>query len=97
MCLCGVFAADAASLPPGVRRATAAFFDDQQRWVAETFAEAGLPAAQARGAAQAFLAALEGALLLARAGAPGAGEAPGSHPGDGVVPGVTATMLDALL
>ena len=30
MCLCGVFAADAASLPPGVRRATAAFFDDQR-------------------------------------------------------------------
>jgi TetR/AcrR family transcriptional repressor of nem operon len=96
MCLCGVFAADAASLPPGVRRATVAFFDDQQRWVAAAFAEAGLPAARARGAAQAFLAALEGALLLARAGAPG-GEAPSSRPGDGVVPEVTATMLDALL
>jgi TetR/AcrR family transcriptional repressor of nem operon len=97
MCLCGVFAADAASLPPEVRRATAAFFDDQQRWVAAAFAEAGLPAARARGAAQAFLAALEGALLLARAGAPEAGEAPGSQPGDGVVLGVAATMLDALL
>ena len=97
MCLCGVFAADAASLPPEVRRATAAFFDDQQRWVAAAFAEAGLPAARARGAAQAFLAALEGALLLARAGAPGAGEAPGAPPGDGVVLGVANTMLDALL
>ena len=43
MCLCGVFAADAASLPPGVRRATAAFFDDQQRWVAAAFAEAACP------------------------------------------------------
>jgi TetR/AcrR family transcriptional repressor of nem operon len=97
MCLCGVFAADAASLPPEVRRATAAFFDDQQRWVAAVFAEAGLPAARARGAAQAFLAALEGALLLARAGAPRADQAPGSRPGDGVVLGVAATMLDALL
>jgi len=97
MCLCGVFAADAASLPPEVRRATAGFFDDQQRWVAAAFAEAGLPAARARGAAQAFLAALEGALLLARAGAPGAGEAASSRPGDGIVPGVAATMLDALL
>jgi TetR/AcrR family transcriptional repressor of nem operon len=99
MCLCGVFAADAASLPPEVRQATAAFFDDQQRWVAAAFAEAGQPAAQARAAAQAFLAALEGALLLARAGAPGAGAAPGSPPGDGdgVVLGVAATMLDALL
>ena len=98
MCLCGVFAADAASLPPEVRGATAAFFDDQQRWVAAVFAEAGLPAARARGASQAFLAALEGALLLARASAPGAAdEAPGSHPGDGVVLGVAATMLDALL
>ena len=47
MCLCGVFAADAASLPPEVRRATAAFFDDQQRWVAAAFAEGGLPAARA--------------------------------------------------
>jgi len=47
--------------------------------------------------AQAFLAALEGALLLARAGAPGAGEAASSRPGDGIVPGVAATMLDALL
>jgi TetR/AcrR family transcriptional repressor of nem operon len=92
------FAADAASLPPEVRGATAAFFDDQQRWVAAVFAEAGLPAARARGAAQAFLAALEGALLLARASAPGAAdEAPGSHPGDGVVLGVAVTMLDALL
>jgi len=97
MCLCGVFAADAASMPPEVRRATAAFFDDQQRWVAGAFAEAGLPAARARGAAQAFLAALEGALLLARASVPGAGEAPGSPPGDGVVLSVAATMLDALL
>src|SRR5208337_3885454 len=71
MCLCGVFAADAASLPP----------------------------ARARSAAQAFLAALEGALLLARAGATAADQAPapGSGPGDGVVPEVTATMLDALL
>ena len=90
-------AADAASLPPEVRRATAAFFDDQQRWVAAACAEAGLPAARARGAAQAFLAALEGALLLARADAPGPGEAPGSRPGGSVVPLVTATMLDALL
>ena len=97
MCLCGVFAADAASLPPGVRSATAAFFEDQQRWVAAAFAEAGLPAARARGAAQAFLAALEGALLLARAGAPGPGEAPSSRPGDSVVLLVAATMLDALL
>ena len=97
MCLCGVFAADAASLPPGAQHAVAAFFDDQERWVAAAFAEAGLPAARAHGAAQAFLAALEGALLLARAGTPGPGEAPGSRPGDSVVLLVTATMLDALL
>ena len=85
MCLCGVFAADAASLPPAVRRAVAAFFDDQQRWVAAAFAEAGLPAARASGAARAFLAALEGALLLARAGATAAGEAPAPVPAPGTV------------
>ncbi len=65
--------------------------------MAAAFAEAGLPAARAAGAAQAFLAALEGALLLARASAPGVDEAPSSHPADGVVLGVTTTMLDALL
>jgi TetR/AcrR family transcriptional repressor of nem operon len=103
MCLCGVFAADAASLPPAARRATAAFFADQQRWVASAFLGTGLPPARAERAAQAFLAGLEGALLLARARR-GAATAEGtadasadSRRGEDVVPAVAATLLDALL
>lgn len=101
MCLCGVFAADAASLPPAARRATAAFFVDQQHWVASTLLGAGVPPARADRAAQAFLAALEGALLLARAerGATtaGAAGAPTDDSSDDIVPAVAATLLDALL
>lgn len=89
MCLCGVFAADAASLPDTARRATEAFFEDQRRWVADAFRAAGLPADQSRRAAHAYLAALEGALLLARTTA-------GGSAGAGVAD-VAATLLDALL
>lgn len=103
MCLCGVFAADAASLPAGAQQATAAFFDDQLRWVAGLFRTAGRPPARARATAQAYLAALEGALLLARAGAqiPRPPERDGlpqqpDRP-DAVVLTVSRTLLDALL
>jgi TetR/AcrR family transcriptional repressor of nem operon len=97
ICLCAVFAADTASLPPVVRHATAAFFDDQQRWLAATFAQAGVAATRAAAAARTYLAALEGALLLARAGA-----AP-DHPSARVpaaaqtIPSVAETLLDALI
>lgn len=94
LCLCGVFAADAESLPAPVRQATAEFFADQQRWVAGVLAEAGLPASRTGAAAQAYLAALEGALLLARAHGQ-----PGSAAGldRDVVRSVGATLLDALV
>ncbi|NIL44116.1 TetR/AcrR family transcriptional regulator [Salinispora arenicola] len=94
LCLCGVFAADAESLPAPARQATAEFFADQQRWVAGVLAEAGLPASRTGAAAQAYLAALEGALLLARAHGQ-----PGSAAGldRDVVRSVAATLLDALV
>ena len=94
LCLCAVFAADAESLPVQVRRATAAFFTDQQRWVAGVFAAAGLPATRTSATAQAYLAALEGALLLARAR--GQQDGAGGQDPD-VVRSVAATLLDALL
>lgn len=98
MCLCGVFAVDAASLPPGARRATAAFFDDQLQWVAAAFTDAGLRPAAAGRAAQAFLAALEGALLLSRASNGAVEGIPSAAPTQqGIVPSVAATLLDALL
>lgn len=94
LCLCGVFAVDAESLPSQVRQATAAFFTDQRRWLAGTFAEAGLPGARAGAAAEAYLAALEGALLLARAHGWPDGAAGRDRD---VVRSVAATLLDALL
>lgn len=94
ICLCGVFAVDAESLPAEVRRATDGFFDDQRRWVAGVLAEAGVPATRTGSAAEAYLAALEGALLLARAhGQPQ--DAPG--PERDVIRSVAATLVDALL
>ena len=94
MCLCGVLAADAASLPPEVRQATSAFFVDQEHWVSTTFVQAGLRPDAAGRAATAFLAALEGALLLSRADAPVSRP---RSPARGRVPGVAQTLLDALL
>lgn len=94
ICLCGVFAVDAESLPVQVRQATDGFFADQRRWVAGVLAEAGVPAARAGAAAEAYLAALEGALLLARAHGQPDGTA-GQDPG--VVRSVAATLVNALL
>jgi TetR/AcrR family transcriptional repressor of nem operon len=90
MCLCGVFAADASSLPPAARAGTDAFFADQRRWVAGVLRGAGVPAPRARRSAEAYLAGLEGALLLARAAAD-------PQAGLGTVERVSATLLDALL
>jgi TetR/AcrR family transcriptional regulator, transcriptional repressor for nem operon len=94
ICLCGVFAVDAESLPEPVRQATDAFFADQRRWVAGVLLEAGVPATRTGAAAEAYLAALEGALLLARAhGQPGGV----AEPDRDVVRSVAATLVDALL
>jgi TetR/AcrR family transcriptional regulator, transcriptional repressor for nem operon len=89
MCLCGVFALDAAGLSASTRQATAAFFGDQQQWVAGVFADAGLTHAAAARAAGGYLAALEGALLLARA-------TRAEHTVFGVTD-IAATLVDALL
>ncbi|MFD9705933.1 TetR/AcrR family transcriptional regulator [Lentzea sp. NPDC059081] len=94
ICLCGVFAVDAESLPAPVRQATDAFFDDQRRWVAGVLIEAGVPASKAGAAAEAYLAALEGALLLSRAHGQPEGTA---EPDRDVVRSVAATLVDALL
>lgn len=100
MCLCGVFAADAASLPEPARAATAAFFVDQQRWVTDAFRAAGLATDRAGRAAHAYLAALEGALLLARTSrAPAAAAPPTARPAQqataAVVAGSTTRLASA--
>lgn len=70
MCLCGMLAAEVATLPPGIQDRVRTFFDVNERWLSEVF-ELGLGEAaqgeqQAREAARLFLSALEGSMLVAR-------------------------------
>ncbi len=71
MCLCGMLAAEYHTLPPPMRDAVVQFFDDNEAWLA-TLLEAGRSAEtltfddSARQAAQMIIAALEGAMLVAR-------------------------------
>ena len=71
MCLCGVLAAEAETLPAAMRRAVVAFFDANEAWLANVLAcgrEAGTLALDRSPAetARALVGALEGALLVAR-------------------------------
>ncbi len=72
LCLCGVLAADNATLPKAVRREVQGFFDDQTDWLTSILAEGTDVTAQLEGcesprqAAELFLAAIEGAMLTHR-------------------------------
>jgi TetR/AcrR family transcriptional repressor of nem operon len=72
MCLHGMLASDSATLPPPVREEMRGFFADQEAWLARVIGE-GRVAGEFRfegkplAAAEALLAGLEGAMLLARA------------------------------
>lgn len=66
MCLCGMLAAEYATLPAGVQDEVRAFFDDQREWLMGTFGGERRSRAEARRLADAFLAGLEGALLVSR-------------------------------
>lgn len=90
MCLCGMFAADAASLPKDVRELVEAFFVDQRMFIAEILTSGGIPGSKAKRRAEALLAGLEGALLLARA-------ASGSPEVSRSVGRVAETLIDGLL
>ena len=72
MCLCGMLASDASTLPDPLKRQVSAFFDENVTWLASTLdlgrrtgelAFDGDPAARAK----LLLAAMQGALLVARA------------------------------
>jgi TetR/AcrR family transcriptional repressor of nem operon len=71
MCLCGMLAAEYATLPPAMQRALRAFFDGNESWVAGVL-ERGRAAGEldfegpARDAARHCVSTLEGAMLLAR-------------------------------
>lgn len=66
MCLCGMLAAEYATLPPLVQEQVRGFFDDQRGWLTTTFRRAGHPRSVAVRRGEALLAGLEGALLVSR-------------------------------
>jgi TetR/AcrR family transcriptional repressor of nem operon len=71
MCLCGMLAADYATLPPGMRTGVITFFDQNQAWlerVLEQGREAGSLQYDSSAATQAqlIIGTLEGAMLVAR-------------------------------
>ena len=71
VCLCGMLASESSSLPDEVRIETEQFFADQQSWLASTIREGvddGVinAAVEPAVAAQTFLSALEGAMIMAR-------------------------------
>jgi len=71
MCLCGMLAADYATLPDPMRTHVVRFFDDNERWLARVL-EDGRAAGtlrfhgSARDVARTLIAGLEGAMLVAR-------------------------------
>ena len=71
MCLCGMLAADYATLPDPMRARVVRFFDDNERWLARVL-EAGRAdgalrfQGSPRDVARTLLAGLEGAMLVAR-------------------------------
>ncbi|NVK15361.1 MAG: TetR/AcrR family transcriptional regulator [Rhodobacteraceae bacterium] len=67
MCLCGVFGAEIADLPPPVASATRAFFERNLEWLQQVHNRQGLAPDAAEQAAAHMIAALEGAMILARA------------------------------
>jgi TetR/AcrR family transcriptional repressor of nem operon len=67
MCLCGMLAAEYATLPPLVQEQVRAFFTDQRTWLTRVLGGDGRSRAEARRRADAVLAGLEGALLVSRA------------------------------
>ncbi|KIC24985.1 MULTISPECIES: TetR/AcrR family transcriptional regulator [unclassified Leisingera] len=67
MCLCGVFGAEIADLPPPVASATRAFFARNLEWLGQVYQRQGLQRDAADRAAAHMIATLEGAMILARA------------------------------
>jgi TetR/AcrR family transcriptional repressor of nem operon len=71
MCLCGMMAADYATLPPAMRSAVVRFFDDNEAWLQRVLEQGVSEGAlhykgAAREQAQLIISTLEGAMLVAR-------------------------------
>jgi TetR/AcrR family transcriptional repressor of nem operon len=73
MCMCGMLAADVATLPRGMRESVASFFVENEAWLTRVLEE-GRKAGELRFAGSAasmadvFVSSLEGAMLMARGG-----------------------------
>jgi TetR/AcrR family transcriptional regulator, transcriptional repressor for nem operon len=70
MCMCGILAAEYRTLPESMRGAVIAFFDDNEKWLAEILTEGQADrtltlTAPADETAQSILSTLEGAMLVA--------------------------------
>ncbi len=71
MCLCGMLAAEFATLPPPMRDEMKHFFDENERWLSGVLEHGAARgeirfAEHARDVARALMASLEGAMMLAR-------------------------------
>src|SRR6185436_12952106 len=71
MCLCGMLAADYATLPDPMRRSVVRFFDDNEVWLAHVLEEGRAAGTlrftgSAREVARTIVSGLEGAMLVAR-------------------------------
>lgn len=71
MCLCGMLAADYATLPEAMRTAVVRFFDDNEAWLERVLTQGATEGAlhyqgTARDEAQLIISTLEGAMLVAR-------------------------------
>jgi TetR/AcrR family transcriptional repressor of nem operon len=71
MCLCGMLAADYATLPDPMRERVVHFFDDNERWLARVLDRGRRDGSlrfegSARGVARTLVGGLEGAMLVAR-------------------------------
>lgn len=67
VCLCGLLAADDRNIPDAIRGEVGAFFDDQSAWLERTLRGFDLSPSVAARRADALLAGLEGALIIASA------------------------------
>jgi TetR/AcrR family transcriptional regulator, transcriptional repressor for nem operon len=65
ICLCGLLAADGRNVPDPIRTEVGAFFEEQTAWLQHTLRTLGLKPAVAVRRAEALLAGLEGALIIA--------------------------------
>ena len=71
MCLCGMMAADYATLPPAMRTEVVRFFDDNEAWLERVLEQGSSEGVlryegSARDEAQLIIGTLEGAMLVAR-------------------------------